>query len=315
MSLTAFDNGKQRVIMFGGKGGVGKTTSSAATALHFAAAGRPTLIISSDRSPSLSDIFETEIGPTERPIPAVENLWGLEIGPEEVMSRWREKFGPEVYAAASALVDLGYDEIVDYVGMAPGIQEEFMLDYILERVRDGRYELIVWDTAPAGDTLRLLELPAKFLGHLRVAPRIYLQVRDGLKLDQVPFSSIIESWSALSEEISSWFRDRENVAFVLVTIPEALGVYQSRRLVEQFGRLGIEIRHMIVNHVVARPDCEFHRQRQAMQAPYLRMLSQEYAGRMEIVPVPARPWEIKGVKRLMEMERILFADQTNDGSI
>jgi arsenite-transporting ATPase len=89
--------------MFGGKGGVGKTTSSAATALHFARAGYRTLIISSDLTPSLSDIFETEIGRTEKPIPGVENLYGLEIDPDEVMRQWKEKFGPEVYAAASAL--------------------------------------------------------------------------------------------------------------------------------------------------------------------------------------------------------------------
>jgi len=305
VSLT-FDDDNQRVIMFGGKGGVGKTTASATTALHFAAAGRRTLIISSDLAPSLSDIFETEIGPTERPIPGVENLWGLEISPDEVMCRWREKFGPEIYAAASALVDLSYDDVVDYVAMAPGIQEEFMLDYILERIRDDRYERIVWDTAPAGETLRLLELPYKFLSHLRTAPRVYLQVRDSLKLDQVPFTSIIEGWSKLSEEIASWFRDPGNVAFVLVTIPEALGVYQSRRLVDQLAQFGLGIRHMIINHVITHPDCEFHRQRQAMQAPYIRTLHDEYADRMEIVQIPARPWEVKGVARLREMERILF---------
>ena len=69
MSLTTLIGARQRVIMFGGKGGVGKTTSSATTALHYALAGKKTLIISSDLSPSLSDIFETEIGPRERPIP------------------------------------------------------------------------------------------------------------------------------------------------------------------------------------------------------------------------------------------------------
>jgi arsenite-transporting ATPase len=301
-----FETDSQRVIMFGGKGGVGKTTASATTALHFAAAGLRTLIISSDLTPSLSDIFETPIGPAEVPIPGVEKLWGLEISPDEVMRRWREKFGAEIYAAASALIDLGYDDVVDYVAMAPGIQEEFMLDYILERIRDGRYDKIVWDTAPAGDTLRLLELPYKFLSHLRIAPRVYLQLRDSLKLDQVPFTAIIDGWSKLSEEISRWFLNSDNVAFVLVTIPEALGVYQSRRLVDQFARFGLGIRHMIINHVVTSPDCEFHRQRQAMQAPYIRMLREAYGDRMEIVQVPAQPQEIKGVARLQQMETILF---------
>jgi len=306
MSLASLDHGKQRVVMFGGKGGVGKTTSSAATALHYAAAGKRTLIISSDLSPSLSDIFETEIGASERPVPGVDNLWGLEVDPDEVMKRWKQKFGDEIYAAASAIVDLSYDEIVDYVAIAPGIQEEFMLDYILEHIKSGRYEMIVWDTAPAGDTLRLLELPYKLLSHLKMAPRIYMRVRDNLKLDQVPFSQIIEDWSQLSGEIADWFRNPKHVAFVMVTIPEALGVYQSRRLVGQFAQFGLDIQHMIINHVIQRPDCDFHRQRQAMQAPYLQLLQDEYHGRMALVQIPAHPYEIKGIARLQEIERILF---------
>jgi arsenite-transporting ATPase len=308
MSLSSLDRGKQSVIMFGGKGGVGKTTASAATALHYALTGRRTLIISSDLAPSLSDIFEIEVGPAERPIPGVENLWGLEIDPDEVMRRWKEKFGPEIYAAASALVDLGYDEVVDYVAIAPGIQEEFMLDYILERIRSGRYKMIIWDTAPAGDTLRLLELPYKLLSHLRMAPRIYLQVRESLKLERTPFSEIISGWSELSREIADWFRDPDNVSFVLVTIPEALGVYQSRRLVDQFADFGLDVEHMIINHVIVEPDCDFHRERQAMQAPYLALLDKEYGDRMELVCVPARPYEVKGVARLREIEAILFGD-------
>lgn len=315
MTLARLGDGHQRVIMFGGKGGVGKTTFSAATALHYAIAGRRTLIISSDLAPSLSDIFETEIGPTEQPVRGVKNLWGLEISREEVMRRWKEKFGPEVYAAATSLVDLGYDEVVDYVSLAPGIQEEFMLDYILERVRDGRHEMIVWDTAPAGDTLRLLELPHRLFSHLKLAPRIYLQVRDNLKLDKVPFGEIIERWGKLSGEITNWFRNPENVVFVLVTIPEALGVYQSQRLVGQFAHYGLNIRHMIINQVVLEADCEFHRQRQAMQAPYLDLLTNEFAGRMGLVRVPARPWEVKGVARLREIEQILFDSDADPSSL
>jgi arsenite-transporting ATPase len=292
--------------MFGGKGGVGKTTSSAATALHFARRGLRTLIISSDLTPSLSDIFETEIGPAERPIPGVENLYGLEIDPDEVMRRWKEKFGPEVYAAASALVDLPYDEVVDYVAMAPGIQEEFMLDYILERIRDRRYDLIVWDTAPAGDTLRLLGLPQRFLEHLRVAPKVYLEVRDTFKLSRTPFLDIIESWKRLSEQTIRFFTDPENVEFIMVTIPEALGVYQSRRVMRDLRRHGLTVRYLIVNDIIRAPDCEFHRQRWEMQQRYIRQLREELDDHLTLVELPLLPYEVKGVERLAEVERYLF---------
>jgi arsenite-transporting ATPase len=306
VTLAALDSAPRRVLMFGGKGGVGKTTSSAATALHFARRGLRTLIISSDLTPSLSDIFETDIGPTERPIPGVENLYGLEIDPDEVMRRWKEKFGPEVYAAASALVDLPYDEVVDYVAMAPGIQEEFMLDYILERIRDRRYDLVVWDTAPAGDTLRLLGLPQRFLEHLRVAPKVYLEVRDTFKLSRTPFLEIIESWKELSEQTIRFFTDPENVEFIMVTIPEALGVYQSRRVMRDLRRHGMTVRYLIVNDVIREPDCEFHRQRWEMQQRYIRQLREELDDGLTLVELPLLPYEVKGVERLAEVEGHLF---------
>ncbi|HSJ54865.1 MAG TPA: ArsA family ATPase [Anaerolineae bacterium] len=309
MAFSNLDLACKQVLMFGGKGGVGKTTTSAATALHFAAQGRRTLIVSSDMTPSLSDIFECEIGSRETAIPGVDNLWGLEIDPEEVMRRWKVKFGPQIYEASLVFVDMPYDELVDYVGMAPGIQEEFLLDFILERVRGGGYDLVVWDTAPAGDTLRLLELPYKFLSHLRVAPRVYLNVRDKLQLGRVPFLELIDSWRELSAEIAAFFRDPANAEFVLVTIPEALGVYQARRLVGEFARFGLEIEHMVVNHIIAQADSEFLRQRQAMQRHYLQLLEEEYGQRMCITHVPLFAHEIKGVERLGQVERVLFADQ------
>lgn len=293
--------------MFGGKGGVGKTTTSATAALHFASAGLRTLIISSDLCPSLSDVFETSIGPIESPIHPVANLWGLEIDPLEVMRRWKVKFGPAIYEASQVFVDMPYDDLVDYVGMAPGIQEEFMLDFILERVRGGPYDLVVWDTAPAGDTLRLLELPYKFLNHLRVAPRIYLGVRDKLQLKSVPFLELIDSWRALSQEITEFFRDPANAEFILVTIPEALGVFQAQRVIADLGQFGLQVRHMIVNHIVSEPDSEFLRRRRAMQWPYIDLLAREYGTQMAITHLPLFAEEVKGIARLRELERFLFA--------
>ncbi len=293
--------------MFGGKGGVGKTTTSATTALHYASAGRRTLIISSDLTPSLSDIFETEIGAIETAIPSVPNLWGLEIDPDEVMRRWKVKFGPEIYEASQVFVDMPYDELVDYVAMAPGIQEEFLLDFILERARSGQYDLVVWDTAPAGDTLRLLELPYKFLNHLRTAPRVYLGVRDKLQLSKTPFLELIDSWRDLSQEIAGFFRDPTNTEFILVTIPEALGVYQAQRLVGEFAQFGLDIRNLVVNHVITDVDSEFLRKRQAMQKPYIDLLASEYGDRMTITQLPLFASEMKGTKRLQRLEQVLFA--------
>lgn len=307
MSLSDLDHINKRILMFGGKGGVGKTTCAATTALHYAAIGRRTLIISSDLTPSLSDIFEMEVGSAEKRVGGTENLYALEISPDEVMRRWKEKFGPQVYEAASSLIDMEYDEVIDYVAIAPGIQEEFMLDYILERIRDGGYDLIIWDTAPAGDTLRLLDLPYKFLKHLRMAPRFYFQVRDTFQLKKVPFIDLIESWKALAKEVTDFIRDPNNTEFILVTIPEALGVYQTKRLVKEFGRYGLDIHYLIINNVIKDANCEFHRMRMEMQSRYIDILVDEYGNGIKIIEVPLFPYEIKGVERLRELERVLFA--------
>jgi arsenite/tail-anchored protein-transporting ATPase len=306
MSLSLLEQGCKQVIMFGGKGGVGKTTTSATTALHFASIGLRTLILSSDMAPSLSDIFETPVGPKETPVAGVPNLSALEIDPDEVMRLWKAKFGPEIYEASQVFVDMPYDEIVDYVGMAPGIQEEFLLDFILERVRAGSYDVVVWDTAPAGDTLRLLELPYRFLNHLRAAPKVYLNVRDRLQLKSVPFLQLIEGWRTLSLEIADFFRDRENAEFILVTIPEALGVYQTRRTVDELAKFGLIVRYLVVNHVVVQPDSDFLRRREAMQRPYLDLLARTYGHQMKITYVPLFAEEIKGIGRLCELQRHLF---------
>lgn len=304
-SLSALDAENKRVIMFGGKGGVGKTTSSSATALHYALAGKKTLIISSDLTPSLSDIFETPIGPSETPVPGVDNLFALEIGIDEVMRRWKEKFGPQIYAAASVVVDMPYDEIIDYVAMAPGIQEEFMLDFILEHIRGGRYDMVVWDTAPAGDTLRLLSLPGRFLKHLRTAPRFYFKAQDILGVSRTQFLDLIGSWTTLSEEIARFFVDPANVEFIVVTIPEALGVYQSKRVIEDLKAHGLIVRRAVVNNVITDPDSAFLRQRSAMQQPYLAMLFNDL-GADSVILMPLLPYEVKGIARLREVERILF---------
>ena len=306
MSLSGLDSCRKRVLMFGGKGGVGKTTASATTALHFASSGLRTLIVSSDLTPSLSDIFEAPVGATETPIAAVPNLWALEVDADEVMRRWKAKFGSQIYEASQVFVNMPYDEIVDYVGMAPGIQEEFLLDFILERVRSESYDMVVWDTAPAGDTLRLLELPHRFLDHLRAAPRVYLKVRDRLQLKSVPFLDLVESWRSLSEEIAGFFRDPSNTEFILVTIPEALGIYQSRRTVTALAQFGLLVRNLLVNHVVTLPDSDFLLRRQAMQRPYLEQLAREYGCVMEITHIPLFADEIKGVDRLHHLQDLLF---------
>jgi len=166
------------LIMFGGKGGVGKTTCACATASRLSEEGFKTLLISSDPTPSLSDVFTKHIGNMIVQVRNIDNLFAVEIDRETVVHRWKSKFGEEVYRVVSSLlpVDRG---VIDYVAEAPGIDEEFLLDYILALFEERIYDKIVWDTAPAGHTLRLLQYPEIFTSHLDVVGKTYYRIASG----------------------------------------------------------------------------------------------------------------------------------------
>jgi arsenite-transporting ATPase len=301
--------------MIGGKGGVGKTTCASAIALHFALQGKKTLIISSDPTPSLSDIFEMEIGDHETPIKDLANLWGIEISSEAVLKKWKERFGPEIYEVVSSFASLDYD-FVDYIGGAPGIEEEYMLNYILELVESGQYELVVWDTAPAGHTLRLLHLPQIFLRHLEAATKFYMnlysyfeKLKESVKFKKGKKSllEIISEWEGLAEKVVNFIRDPEKTAFIVVTIPEALGVKQTERILKDFDEYQLKVNHLIVNYVIQEADCEFHRVRREMQQSYIGILKNQYSHRIQLIEVGLSPCEIKGVERIKKVSDILFA--------
>ncbi|RLA86210.1 MAG: hypothetical protein DRG31_00920 [Deltaproteobacteria bacterium] len=303
----------KRLIMVGGKGGVGKTTCASAMALFCAERGKSTLLLSSDPTPSLSDIFEIEIGPTVRRIPKTLNLYAQEISSEVILKRWRERFGGEIYEVVRAFTDLDEDFVLQYIGSAPGIEEEYMLYYIYELTTKGTFDIIVWDTAPAGHTLKLLKLPTLFLKHLEGATRFYLQLmgyvekaKEAVKLKaKRGILEIVDGWRRLSEEIESFIKDKGKVSYVLVTIPEALGVKQTERILSELKGNGLWVNHLIVNQVITEADCPFHQRKKEMQKGYLSYLRNRFPS-LPLTLLRALPEEVKGMERIKEVQRLLF---------
>jgi anion-transporting ArsA/GET3 family ATPase len=110
----------------------------------------------------------------------MDSLYIDEIGVPEVEEMWDKKFGREVYEVFSSMVSLDYDSFKEFMSsMLPGLAEEFMVDYIRELRRSGEYRSIIWDTAPLGQTLALLNTPSMLVEHLKLAPRIYTNIKFG----------------------------------------------------------------------------------------------------------------------------------------
>jgi arsenite-transporting ATPase len=306
-------NEEVKLIMVGGKGGVGKTTCASAIALKLAMDGKRVLAISSDPTPSLSDIFEVPIGSEEVKITEQYPLYGLEISSDVVLAKWKERFGGEIYEVISSFANVDYD-FVDYIGTAPGIEEEYMLSFIIELVESGKYDVVVWDTAPAGHTLRLLRLPHLFLKHMEAATKFYMnmygyleKLKDAVRLKASKRSllEIIGSWEALSERIVDFIRNEKITKYLIVTIPEALGVKLTERVIAEFRENMLKVENIVVNYVVKEADCAFHRTRKEMQGYYLDFLHSSYED-TNLVVLNLSPLEVKGLERIEGIAQSLF---------
>jgi len=295
-----------KVTMFSGKGGVGKTTCAAATALHYAGKGRKTLAISTDATPSLLHIFKHKNG--HKPAKIRNSLYVSELGLSEVAAMWDEKFGRDVYDVFSTFVAIDYQAFVEFTtSILPGLRDEFMVDYIKELTCSHTYDSIIWDTAPLGQTLALLQTPSMLLDHLRMAPRIYSR----LKLSHVnkePVFSIIRRWEKLSAEDVDFLRN--DVEFIIVTIPEALAVTQLKDIFGQMNRYGLSVNKLVINNVVKEIDSTFLQTKAEQQQRYLNQIYTSYPG-LEIVELPWFSREVTGEDRLGEVEKILFSVDLN----
>ena len=239
-----------RIEMFTGKGGVGKTTMAVATALKYAQSGK-TLLISTDPSGSLSQIFSQTLD--QQVTEVAGNLDAVELTRQLVLDLWRAKFADEIYTVLSSFLPVGR-EIIDYIEGAPGIEEEFMLDYLLTKAQSNRYQAIVWDTAPTVTTLNLLFIQQLFYTHLTQAQKVYLKVK-GVFTGVDPLS-LINSWRQLTEEIIEMLQTA-TTAWVVAN-PERLPVEQALTIATSLTAFGIGVNGFILNKMLPPELCGTH---------------------------------------------------------
>jgi arsenite-transporting ATPase len=319
-------------VLYGGKGGVGKTTMAAATALASARDGTATLAVSTDPAHSLSDVLGTDIPGQPARIRDDIPLYAVEIDPEAASGPFAGagQVGEDVTGQGAgggtglgpldAL--LGGDENPLSPGSMPGADEAAAMQLLLEYMDDERFDRVVVDTAPTGHTLRLLELPEamdSLLGRLMALKERFSGMMDqvgglfGDDVDEADVQQGVGDLRTLSERIErlrAALRDPARTDFRVVMIPEELSVVESERLVERLDGFGIPVGTVVVNRVAqdladvaaldadwfVAPDlehCEFCKRRWEVQRSALSRAQDLFRGH-EVRRVPLFADEVRG---------------------
>ena len=244
-------------VLYGGKGGVGKTTMAAATALASARGGTPTLVVSTDPAHSLSDTLEADI-PAE-PAEIREHLYAAEIDPEDALAEGPFAGGDGDGAGGNPLAGLlGGDAANPLGGSMPGSDEAAAIRLLMEYLDDPRFERVVVDTAPTGHTLRLLELPEmldSMVGRLVTLRERMGGMFEGLLGGDEGEEGIdgLREFADRIEELRTLLRDPAKTDFRVVMVPEELSVRESERLLDRLVEFGIPVGTVVVNRVMQDP--------------------------------------------------------------
>jgi arsenite-transporting ATPase len=282
-----------RTILFTGKGGVGKTTLAAATALLCARRGYKTLVISTDAAHSLSDSFGVQLESTAKPI--VPNLFGQEISAlEEIERKWGEI---KTYLTA-LFASQGVDSIeAEELSIFPGMEELFSLMEIREHSHTSDYEVIIVDCAPTADTLRLLSAPevtSWYLKHIfpiqRTAAKAVRPMANRILPFPFPGDSVFEAVKKLTTQLAEMkaiLEDNQKTSIRLVVNPEKMVIQESQRAYTFFSLFGYSVDLIIVNRIIPdKVEDPYFEKWKAIQGNYLRRIEESFS------PIPIMSSEL-----------------------
>jgi arsenite-transporting ATPase len=312
MSLNGIFNNDLQLIIFGGKGGVGKTCCAVATAIALSGKFK-TLLISTDPAHSVSDCLEQKIGFNVIKVAGAQNLSAIEVVAEEALSGFIAEHLEELKKLLETSTSLDNDDIEEMLALSiPGIDEVMSFKTIIDFIEAGGYDKYVVDTAPTGHLLRLISSPKMLDQWIKVAARMRWKYRymitsfsGSYQPDAV--DTFLLGLKKTVKRIENLLRDSKRCEFIPVCIPESMSVSETERLLAVLGRSDIVARQVVVNHVMAHDGCDFCRQKKAAQLPYLELVRKTFSG-FNIAEVPAYPGEIKGMTALDQLRTSLFDD-------
>jgi arsenite-transporting ATPase len=308
---SGFSLDARQLLVFGGKGGVGKTTAAAAAALALAERDDKArvLVFSTDPAHSLSDSFGEPVGELKRGVAGLRNLDAKEIDPaarfEELKERyraWTDELFESLTGGSRWEIQFDREAMRELVALAPpGIDEIAALSTISDLLEEGAYTSIVLDTAPTGHLLRFLELPHVALSWVRTFIKLLLKYKNVVR-----WGGVAEELVALSKSIkrvASFLSDGVHCEFVGVAIPERMSLEETVRMAASLARLDIPLSRLLINNVVseeAARACDFCAARRRAQEEVLEEFRHRFTRGLEIFVAPQQPGEINGRERLRE---------------
>ena len=316
-----------KMVMFGGKGGVGKTSCAASSAIWAAEHGRNTLIISTDPAHSLGDSLGVELLPgIPTPIEGIDNLTALEINPKINMAEFKgiTNINPMEEMGMSGLMENMplFGDMEELTSMTPpGIDEALAFGKILEFVETNHdYDLIIFDTAPTGHTLRFLSLPETLSGW--IGKLIKMRVKIGnmfgavkrlFTREEKEKDNSLDVLERLNESILNAREDLTNPtknSFIIVMIPEEMAITETGRLLNELIKNNISVSNIVVNQLYQDPIelCEFCKARREMQEKNLIKIKKIFSENLHknLIEVPLFKEEIREYDKLKEMGEYLI---------
>jgi arsenite-transporting ATPase len=311
MGLAGLSAPLLRLILFGGKGGVGKTTCAASAGLHLSASFR-TLIISADPAHSLSDSLGQKIGDGVRDVAGVRNLSAIERSAKKAFSAFKARYEKEIKKIVATSTYLDRDDAASVFALPiPGIDEVMGLKTIMDLVGEGRFDKLIVAAAPTGHALRLLTLPDMFDEWIKVMAKIrgkyrYAATTFGGRYEPDEGDDFLVEMKKIVAGMRSLFKDGKKCEFIVATIPEEMAVREAEGMIAELNNYGMTVKQLAVNNVAPLNDhCEFCRERRRGEEAYLNYL-RERMGNIRMILVPLRPWEVKGIDALNDFRELLF---------
>jgi arsenite-transporting ATPase len=301
-----------RIILYLGKGGVGKTTVSAATAVRAAAQGKRTLVVSTDLAHSLADCLQKNL--TSEPTELATNLWAQEVN---VLDEMRRGWGKIQESMTKTLRKQGIDAAVaDELALVPGMDEIVSLINIYRNARDGDFEVVVIDAAPTGETVRLLSMPDTFQWYAQKLMGLQggpLNLARPLIKAFLPTTEILDSLNMLSERVKTLrevLSDPNISSYRPVVNPERMVIKEALRAETYLALFGYPIDGVICNRVIPAGNYQdaFMQDIYRTQEKQRQRIHQTFAP-LPIWEVPYRTREILGLAQLEELATTIFGEQ------